>query len=99
MRKFKVRENLMPYIEKILERRGIDYLHREDNTLLVDLSGNQFHKVVTRAKCEALNDKENLDERHTYYVSKTEPQYKLMAENPEWEYFIEFPYEGFQKVE
>lgn len=96
MRQFKVRADLRPYIENILSRRNIDFLHRGEEALAVDLSGNQFHKIITRAKCEALNDKEGLDKRHTYYVSKTEPQYKLMAENPEWEYFIEYPFDGFQ---
>lgn len=57
MRHFKkAKEELIPYINKILERKNIDYFYR-DNEIIVDLSGNQFHKIVTRAKCEMLNER------------------------------------------
>ena len=85
------KEELIPYINKILERKNIDYFYR-DNEIIVDLSGNQFHKIVTRAKCEMLNEKDGLDNRHTYYVSKAENIARLMSDNPEYEFFIEYPY-------
>ena len=79
MRHFKkAKEELIPYINKILERKNIDYFYRD--------------KIVTRAKCEMLNEKDGLDNRHTYYVSKAENIARLMSDNPEYEFFIEYPY-------
>ena len=82
MRHFKkAKEELIPYINKILEKKNIDYFYR-DNEIIVDLSGNQFHKI----------EKDGLDNRHTYYVSKAENIARLMSDNPEYEFFIEYPY-------
>lgn len=92
MREFKINENLRPYIEKVLERRDINYINRP-GVIIVELTGNQFHKVITRAKCERLNEVKNLDYRHTYYVSKIENQTKIQSENPEWEFFLDYPFE------
>ncbi len=92
MRTFNISKEIHPYVKKILDRRKINYIDNK-STLTVDLSGNQFHKVVTRARCEKLNENNRLNERYTYYVSKIENPFDLRLENPKWEFFIEFPHE------
>lgn len=90
MRIFKVSPELKEYILKILDRRKIPYFFRGENRLGLDISGNAFHKIVLRAKCEKRNFDENLDFTKTYFVKKIEHFDELKVENPDWQIFIDF---------
>lgn len=56
---YKVSESLYEYVTNILKRRGIKYTITENNNQKYcesNLSGEQFHKIVLRAKMEKLTD-------------------------------------------
>lgn len=53
MREFNVSSYLQPYVETILERRNIVFQSKK-NKIQLNLSGTKFHRIVNRAKCEAL---------------------------------------------
>ena len=50
-RTFKVASDLKPFVENILQRRGIEFSTTE-NFISAAISGEYFHKVVIRARCE-----------------------------------------------
>lgn len=58
MKKFRISKELRNYIFLVLKKQGVPYkLVRDDsgqNFVEVPLSGERFHKVVLRAKCEKL---------------------------------------------
>lgn len=56
---YKVSESLYEYVINVLNRRGIDYeITEKDNQkyCVSNLSGEQFHKIVLRAKMEKMTD-------------------------------------------
>lgn len=55
MKNFKVSLTLRSSVENVLKRRAIPYKILE-NKVFVDLSGEQFHKIVIRAKMEKLQE-------------------------------------------
>lgn len=61
MKKFKISQELKPFIERVLTRRKIKYqilVDIEDGSECceAEISGNQFHKVIKRAICEKHED-------------------------------------------
>lgn len=50
-RTFKVASDLKPYVENILLRRGVEFDSAEAS-IIAAISGNYFHKVIIRARCE-----------------------------------------------
>lgn len=75
MRTFKVSEMLKDYINNVLKRRGYDYSYNDDGTINVEMSGQNFHKVVVRAKMEKLTDEKNSS---IPYVATTERDSSLV---------------------
>lgn len=75
MRTFKVSEMLKDYINNVLKRRGYDYSYNDDGTINVEMSGQNFHKVVVRAKMEKLTDEKNSS---ISYVATTERDSSLV---------------------
>ncbi|MCI5602124.1 MAG: hypothetical protein SOV90_10010 [Lachnospiraceae bacterium] len=75
MRTFKVSETLKDYINNVLKRRGYDYSYNDDGTINVEMSGQNFHKVVVRAKMEKLTDEKNSS---ISYVATTERDSSLV---------------------
>lgn len=81
-RVFKVSQDLKPYIRRILYERHISFkFFKEDDIwkVQVPLSGQRFHEVVQRAKCEKLSEdtgilhltkKESEDETRTASILK-----------------------------
>lgn len=50
---FKVASDLNSFVENILTRRGIPFnTETEAGTISVPVSGEYFHKVIIRARCE-----------------------------------------------
>lgn len=50
-KKFKVASDLQPYVENVLLRRNIKFDSTE-GSITAAVSGNYFHKVIVRARCE-----------------------------------------------
>lgn len=72
MRKFRVSKELRNYILLVLARQKVPYkIERKDgNTFVkVPLSGERFHKVVLRARCEKLTK-----EKGILHLTKEESQ-------------------------
>lgn len=68
MRRFRISDTLRPNIERILHRRAVRY-QMDDNHCTVDMSGEQFHKIVLRAKMEKLQEETGSP---VPYVARTE---------------------------
>ena len=64
-RSFKASEALLPYIEDILKRRGIEYKvgtgFGEEVYITAKISGSAFHKIVVRASCEKYRKDNNYE--------------------------------------
>ena len=64
MKKYRISKELRNYISLVLKKQGIPYkLTRDDsgqNFVEVPLSGERFHKVVLRAKCEKLTSEKGV---------------------------------------
>lgn len=75
MRTFKVSETLKDYINNVLKRRGYDYSYNDDGTINVEMSGQNFHKVVVRAKMEKLTDEKKSS---IPYIATTERDSSLV---------------------
>lgn len=59
MNTFKTSSTLLPSLENVLKRRGVEYeILDQDGSLSVkaNLSGEKFHKAVVRAKMELLQE-------------------------------------------
>lgn len=74
MKQFKVREELLPFVEAICKRRRIKYSVITDlegeKYILTNISGTQFHKIIVRASCEkSCKDLGNTD---ILYLAKSE---------------------------
>lgn len=57
MNTYKTSKTLLPSLENVLKRRGVEYevLDQENSlSVKVNLSGEKFHKAVVRAKMELL---------------------------------------------
>lgn len=58
MKKYRISKELRNYIFLVLKKQGVPYKSTRDdsgqNFVEVPLSGERFHKVVLRAKCENL---------------------------------------------
>ena len=76
--------------EDELQNRSIKYFFKNDK-LIADLSGKEFHRIITRARCNKRNDEDNLPFDTTYYVSKIENLNSLKLEYPEYIKFLELP--------
>ena len=59
---------------KIIDE-GIDWRKNDDGTINVEMSGQNFHKVVVRAKMEKLTDEKNSS---ISYVATTERDSSLV---------------------
>jgi hypothetical protein len=88
MKNFKISDGLRPYIKKVLDKKGIAYIER-DNSIKADCSGMEFHRTVTRARCEKKNQEEQLPPDTTYYVKKIESENSVREFNSEYIRFIE----------
>lgn len=88
MKRFKIGAELRPFIKTILDKKGISYIER-DNFIKADCSGMEFHRTVTRARCEKRNQEENLPPDTTYYISKIETENAVREYNSEYIRFIE----------
>lgn len=55
----------------MLERRHIAFLERpKRETVLADCSGNEYHRIVTRARCIQKSREDKLPAGTTYYIEK-----------------------------
>lgn len=90
MKRFNFNVELQPYIEEELQTRSVNYFYK-NNKIVADLSGKEFHRIVTRARCNKKNDEDNLPLDTTYYVSKIENLNNLKLEHPEYIEFLELP--------
>ena len=88
MKNFKISDGLRPYIKKGLDKKGITHIDRY-NSIKADCSGMEFHRTVTRARCEKKNQEEQLSPDTTYYVKKIEFEKAIMEYNSEYIRFIE----------
>ena len=89
MKKFKsANEELRPFILNVLNRKKIAYIERPDS-IKADCSGMEFHRSVTRARCEKRNREEQLPPDTTYYVKKIESEESVREYNSEYIRFIE----------
>lgn len=55
IRKYKVRADLLPFVETVLKRRQIEYkVIKENDVMFIEssLSNNKQHEVIIRAICE-----------------------------------------------
>lgn len=59
MREFNISKTLQASVENVLQRRNIEYTIK-DNKIFIDCSGEQFHKIVRRARMEKLQEERNL---------------------------------------
>lgn len=68
-----VSETLLPAVENVLKRRAIPYKMEKGSDgkfyCLSDLSANNFHKIIVRAKMEKETEEQGLT---IPYISKTE---------------------------
>lgn len=76
-KRYTISEELKPWIEKILEDKKIFFLYR-GSKISADISGRQFHKIVTRARCEKKNFEDNLPDGATYWVPKIESEKEIL---------------------
>lgn len=64
MRKYRISKELRNYIFLVLKRQKIPYTTERDDTgqqfVRVPLSGERFHKVVLRARCEKLTKEKGI---------------------------------------
>lgn len=97
MKEFKISDYLGDDIEKILEHRCIAYFRRSNNTIKVDLSGNQFRRIVARAQCEKRNREENLPADSTYWIPKVESKLDMLFNYPEYKNLIDFNTKAVQE--
>ena len=71
MKKYRISKELRNYIFLVLKKQGVPYKSTRDdsgqNFVEVPLSGERFHKVVLRAKCEILTS-----EKVVCYLTKEE---------------------------
>ena len=88
MRKFKISAELRPLIKQILDKKGISYIEKP-NFIKADCSGMEYHRAVTRARCEKRNKEEQLPPDVTYYVKKIESEKSVREYNTEYIRFIE----------
>lgn len=89
MKKFKTSEAIRPMLEQILNKKEISFYFINDTELKADCSGMEFHRAVTRARCEIKNKKDNLPYDTTYYVKKIETEKSVREYNSEYIRFIE----------
>ena len=58
MKEYRISNELRNYIFLVLKRQGIPYKTKRDESgqqyVVVPMSGERFHKVVLRARCEKL---------------------------------------------
>lgn len=76
MRKFKISSELKNNVEKVLQRRCVPY-HIDNDYILVDLSGTQFHKVIVRARMELMEEQDF----HEYLKTHLEPPVSYLAKS------------------
>ena len=90
MKEFKISDYLGDEIENILESRMIPYYRRSNGTIKVELSGNQFRRIVARAQCEKRNEQENLPADTSYWIPKVESRLDMAFHYPEYTKLIDF---------
>lgn len=90
MKEFKISDYLGDEIENILESRMIPYYRRSNGTIKVELSGNQFRRIVARAQCEKRNKQENLPANTSYWIPKVESRLDMSFHYPEYTNLIDF---------
>lgn len=89
MKEFKIRDGIKDIILDLLERKNIAFLERpKTGKVVVDCSGNEYHKIVTRARCIQKSFDDNLPPDTTYYVDKIEKLDELIRDYPEYEIFL-----------
>ena len=52
IRTFKVASDLKSFVENILKRRGIEFTTNSETEISAAISGQYFHRVIIRARCE-----------------------------------------------
>lgn len=64
MRKYRISKELRNYIFLVLKKQSIPYKTKRDDSgqifVIVPMSGERFHKIVLRAKCEKLTQEKGI---------------------------------------
>ena len=92
----KVRNELLPYVEQIFERRRLPMTLRDEteegyqNVNIFRMSGKTFHRIIARAMCEKRNQEEKLCYNTTYWKPGVENQDEIKVDNPDFQFFIDY---------
>lgn len=61
MRTFNVSKKILPYMTGLLQEKGKTFcLLKQGTKITLDMSGNEFHKIVEISRCRYLEDRDNL---------------------------------------